>query len=338
MRPIAVTGCGMATGVGLGAAPTCAAIRTGIDGFRELRFMIQGEWVRGAEVPLPRRPRGRDRWLELLAIAIEECLDLERPGESSTIPIVLCLPEGERPGRSPDLDATLLPEVRLRLALEPDPQANLHVVAGDRVGLADALALVHRMFAHGHPAVVIAGVDSFLSAGTLQHFHERGRLLAGEARDGFLPGEAAAAVVVRDGRQRHAGAHLQIVGMGLGREPAPVESGLPLRADGLSQAIKAALADAGATYETIDYRLTDLSGEQYGFREASLALSRTMRVRKAELDIWHPADAVGEVGAAVGPLLLGVAWTAARKGYAPGPGALVHLGNDDGRRAALVVH
>ena len=87
----------------------------------------------------------------------------------------------------------------------------------------------------------------------------------------------------------------------------------------------------------MDFRITDISGEQYGFKEASLALSRLLRVRKEEFDIWHPADCIGEVGAAALPCMLGVALFAARKGYAPGPAILCHLGNDDGKRAALVV-
>jgi 3-oxoacyl-[acyl-carrier-protein] synthase-1 len=87
----------------------------------------------------------------------------------------------------------------------------------------------------------------------------------------------------------------------------------------------------------VHYRLTDLSGEQYGFKEAALALSRTLRQRKLRFDLHHPADCIGEVGAAIGPCILGVARAAAEKGYAPGPGILCHLGSDDGARAALIL-
>ena len=112
----------------------------------------------------------------------------------------------------------------------------------------------------------------------------------------------------------------------------------PLRGDGLAQAIKAALDDAGSAIEATDFRITDISGEQYGFKEASLALSRLLRVRKETFDLWHPADCIGEVGAAALPCMLGVAFFAQRKRYAPGPVVLGHLGNDDGRRVALVMN
>ena len=112
---------------------------------------------------------------------------------------------------------------------------------------------------------------------------------------------------------------------------------IPLRAEGLVQAIQAALAEAKLDMGDMDFRITDLSGEQYGFKEAALALTRILRVRKEAFDIWHPADCIGEVGAAIGPLMLTVAFTAARKNYLLGNRVLCHLGNDAGKRAALVL-
>ena len=87
----------------------------------------------------------------------------------------------------------------------------------------------------------------------------------------------------------------------------------------------------------LDFRITDNSGEQYYFKEAALALSRTLRARKEEFDIWHPADCIGEVGAAIGPVMVTKALTASQKGYGRGRGILVHAGNDAGRRTAAVL-
>jgi 3-oxoacyl-[acyl-carrier-protein] synthase-1 len=66
-------------------------------------------------------------------------------------------------------------------------------------------------------------------------------------------------------------------------------------------------------------------------------MTRTLRARKERFEIWHPADCIGETGAAVGPCVLGVALAAARKSYSPGPGALCHFSGDDGDRLALVL-
>jgi len=89
------------------------------------------------------------------------------------------------------------------------------------------------------------------------------------------------------------------------------------------------------TIDDLDYRMTDANGEQYGFKEAALAITRTLRKRKEEFDIRHPADCVGEVGAAIVPIALGVANTAAKKGYALGKSVLCHFGNDDEQRAVM---
>jgi 3-oxoacyl-[acyl-carrier-protein] synthase I len=120
-------------------------------------------------------------------------------------------------------------------------------------------------------------------------------------------------------------------------EKATIESENPFKADGLTAAIKTALKDSGKTFEDVDYRIVDVNGEHYAFKEASLALSRSMHILKEEFDIWHPSDCIGETGAAVGPIVLGIALDAARKGYAPGDGVLCHFSNDDGLRSAMVL-
>ena len=87
----------------------------------------------------------------------------------------------------------------------------------------------------------------------------------------------------------------------------------------------------------LDFRITDLSGEQYYFKEASLALSRTLRKRKEEFDIWHPADCIGEVGSALSAIMLTVIKFACEKEYSKGNNILAHLGNDDGKRSSMIL-
>src|SRR5581483_2530137 len=113
-----------------------------------------------------------------------------------------------------------------------------------------------------------------------------------------------------------------------GEERATIESAEPLRADGMVQAFKAAFGDSNRSMADVDYRITDSNGEQYAFKEAALAVTRTLRVRKEAFEIWHPADCVGEVGAAIGPCALSVALAAVRKNYAPGENPLCHLSSE----------
>jgi 3-oxoacyl-[acyl-carrier-protein] synthase-1 len=114
-------------------------------------------------------------------------------------------------------------------------------------------------------------------------------------------------------------------------------SGEPILADGLVKAVKQALAEAGRDIGDLDLRLSDVNGEQYYFKETALTLARILRVHKEGFPIWHPADSIGDVGAAVGAVLLAIGATAFRKGYAPCRYAVCQTSSDFGRRAAAIL-
>jgi 3-oxoacyl-[acyl-carrier-protein] synthase-1 len=169
----------------------------------------------------------------------------------------------------------------------------------------------------------------------LSAYGDRARLLAEHNSNGFIAGEAAGAILL--GPAEGAEDELLCVGVGQGTEPAPLGSGEPLRAEGLTTAIRAALHDAGCQLGDVDFRITDISGEQYFFKEAALAFARCIRSPKAEFDLWHPAEGIGEVGAASGLALVATALFAARKQYAKGPRVLLHGSSDGGTRAAAIL-
>jgi 3-oxoacyl-[acyl-carrier-protein] synthase-1 len=324
----------MVTGVGFSAPATCAAIRVGITGFVETKFMFAGEWLYGCPVPFEVLWRGREKLLQMVAPAIKECLEGIQNFSAGEVPLILCVAETDRPGRFDELDQSFLDEVQKRIGMRFHESSE--IVAEGRIGGTQAVARASKLIGEGRPYCIVAGVDTFLIADTLAHFNEKRRLLTDDNSDGFIPGEAAGAVLLGPTKQT---SEQQMVCLGFGRgfEKANVYSEEPLRADGLSEAIQAALADSGKIFKELDYRITDISGEEYAFREASLALSRSMRILKPEFDIWHPADCIGEVGAAIAPCVLGVALAAARKDYAPGRGVLCHFSGDPGDRAALIV-
>lgn len=333
MSAVAILKAGMVTPLGFTAPASCAAMRATIDAFSETRFMFDGAWLIGAQVPFTEGWRGREKVLRMAVPAIQECLSDLPPKSLKRVPLLLCLPEADRPGRLTGLDTILLREIEARLQVEFGPQSA--VFAEGRIGGVKAMERAGQLLAGGIPACVVAGVDSLLVGRTLDAYHEAGRLLTEANSNGFIPGEAAAAVLV--GPSSSPGSRVMCRGLGYGSEPAPILSEEPLRADGLREAILNAFQDASATWADIDYRITDANGEQYWFKEAALALTRTMRVRKAEMDLWHPADCIGEIGAAVVPCVLGVALFADMKRYAPGPGVLCHFSAEGPDRGVLVL-
>lgn len=336
MQPVSVIASGMVTAVGLNAPSSCAAIRCAIDNFSETRFMDSGgEWIIGSQVPLEQPWRGLPKLVHMAAPAIQECLAHTGNVRPEMIPLLLCVAEKERPGRLAGLDDQLFHDIEARLGVHFHPHSG--VIARGRVAGALALAEARRLiYEERVPFCIIAGTDSFLVAATLASYEKADRLLTSQNSNGFIPGEASAAVLIGPPRRSNE-PELLCLGLGAGQEKATIDSEEPFRADGLVQAFQSAFADSGRTFADVDYRITDSNGEQYWFKEAAVAVTRLLREHKELLEIWHPADCVGEIGAASAPCVLGVALAAARNRYAPGRGALCHFSADDGERLALLL-
>lgn len=248
------------------------------------------------------------------------------------MPMLLCVAEAERPGRMDGLDEPLFVQIQNELGVTF--AARSMIITQGRVAVAVALAQARALIAQGHCThVLVAAADSLLNWPTMGHYEKHRRLLTSQNSNGFMPGEGAGALLVT--KAEGTAGELVCSGLGFGREPAHLDSEAPLRADGLAKAIKGAVAEAGRQIHEMDFRITDVSGEQYYFKEAALALSRTMRVLKEEFDIWHPAECTGETGAAAGVAVIALAQAACRKGYTKGPNILAHMANDAGQRAAM---
>ena len=287
---------GLVTSVGLTAPSTCAAIRAKLTNPCETRFIDSGgEWIMAHQVVLKQPWRGLAKLAKMAAMAIEEGLVDVPKDDWVHIPLLLCVAEPDRPGRLDGLDDRLFPAIQAELGAKFAPQSA--IVVHGRVGVAVALAQARTLLAGGCARVLVAATDSLLTWPTLSHYEREDRLLTARNSNGFMPGEGAGALLVGAGAGQ--GGELVCTGIGFGREAAHIDNGEPLRAEGLSLAIKAALVDAGCAMHDMDFRITDLSGEQYYFKEAALALSRTLRQRKEEFDLWHPAECTGEQGAAI---------------------------------------
>jgi 3-oxoacyl-[acyl-carrier-protein] synthase-1 len=336
--PLAVLGMGLVSGVGLTAEESCAAIRCGINNFQETRFIgSNGEWLVGSAVELEEPWRGITKLAKMAARAVGECFEAAAQDEKpELIPVLLCIAEPQRPGRFESLAHVLLHEIERELGLRLHPHSR--VIEQGRVGGAVALLQARQILLEGRcTRVVVAGVDSFLMGATLTAYDREDRLLRRDNSNGFIPGEAAGAVLLAVW-QEGGSAPLLVRGLGFAREPSSIGSGKPLRADGLVGAVNGALSEAGIGLKDCDVRISDMNGEQYRFKEAALLLGRLLRDRKPLFPLWHPGDCVGEIGAATVPAMLAILLDGARKDYLPGPIFLGHLGNDDDKRGSFVAH
>jgi len=331
---VAIVRTGLVTSVGLGAEASCAAIRAKISNPTQTRFIDSGgEWIMAHGVQLENPWRGRTRLTKMAALAIRECLDDKPRRDWAAVPLLLCVAERERPGRIDGLDETLFSELQKELDTEFAQQSL--VIPHGRTSVAIALSHARTLITEGGVSeVLIAATDSLLHWTTLSAYERAERLLTPTNSNGFMPGEGAGAILLSIARKEPS---LFVCGVGFAREPATIDKEEPLLGKGLAAAIKNALAEAGCALHELDYRISDISGEQYYFKEAALALARVLRARKETFEIWHPAECIGETGATSCLASLVVTEAACRKSYAPGQGVLCHAANDRGERTAIVM-
>src|SRR4051794_11799697 len=251
MTPVSIVGAGMVTAVGFNYASSCAAIRAGIKGFRQVNLWDaqNGEYLMVTKVDLPHWWEGVGKLAELVSPAIWECLKQAEPESPKAIPILLGIAAYDRPHRLPNLDNEILDEIEWRLGL-PHHRHSTIFPAGNVSGL---LALSHARQALDFGLAtycVVAGVDSFLQQVVAKAYMAQSRIMTKSNSNGFFPGEAGCAVLVgRTGSL--AKSELKVLGIGLGEEPATIASTEPLRGAGQIEACRNALAEAGVPMHQI---------------------------------------------------------------------------------------
>ena len=338
-----VTGAGMHTPVGTSAVQTSASLRAGIS--RLAAWPHHGH----AGEPLvvgSVAADGKDAaWVEkavpILTPALYKALWqaglYEHTYHRRRVGLFIATPSPTRTGVHPDLLADYgeyLGDVWTELA----GNAAVHPVARAQVGGAVALAQACEALARGElDAAVVAGYESQLDGPYLDELIADGRLRTGDRPGGIIPGEGAAAFVLETGeaaRARRAPVLARLVAVALESEPEGWSPRRPSQAAALGRALQTVLAaDPGAYHRLI----ADHTGERWRFREWALAEPRALGSLPPRWALWHPADSLGDIGAAFVPLAVGWATQAFARKYA-GPGGIVIAAmNDTGERAALTL-
>lgn len=329
---------GVASPVGLTAAAASAAMRCRLSTFHELPYQLAtDEPVIGAAVPgLSWTLSPSQRLVELLVMALRPAEGRFPVRQWERVPLLILKAGEDQPGGYVASETSLHLRLEQRLGVRFHPQLSL-TLAGGPTGLYSLLlrarTLLHE---YGVPGCLLCACDSLLNAQALHRLHTLNRLKTLSNSDGIMPGEAAGCVWLSLQPPSPAGSSLQIEGLGFGNEPSTLLNDVPLRADGMYAAVKAACQEAGCLMSDVDLRLSNAAGESFYFKELSLVLSRVLRQRKEQFPLWLPAESVGDTGASSG--LLQLAWLsqAFERGYAPGPRALCFLSGQGSERAVIV--
>lgn len=343
--PLSVLAAGAVTSVGMSLSMSAAAIRAALDNFQDTQFFdARGNSLRGARIPYPVQEDetlagGHERLADLLDMATEECLymaDARTPLPERLTCILLC-PE-QRSSYHSGLATACLQRVLARY--QQDAKPYYAHIGGEATDSASALSLAAQLISKQHAShVLLLSLDSWLNTPDVALALRQDRLLTEDQPSGFIPGEAAVALLlgpVPAERGNHSPG-LHIIGSALAQEPVTLLSRQPCYGKGLAAAIDAALARAAVQPHEIALRLADLAGEEYFFEESSYAWSRLLRSDfPADHQFIQTANCLGHIGAAFGPLMLAYAWHLSRIGRAPGANALIQLTTPDQARAALV--
>ena len=334
-KSLRIVSSGICCSVGYTAHSASCALRAGMDHFQESEFLTHdGQPVRIARLPDDQNwgAKRQSRWIEY---ALHDCLGRVGPLPDEQLTILLLSAEQGRPGveERQAVETALISSQSMAITLNTEYSRVWH---SGRAGLPILLEYAYELLqAEKVQHILLIGFDSYLNPSTINHFLQEGRLLVPGNRDGFIPGEASAAVLLELSHPDNPGIH--ITGWGQGMEEGRPDGSVPSRSMGMTQALRSAFAQAQVDCNNLAFRLSDQNGEGFFVSDVVNAITRVALDDGTVPMVLTTADCVGEVGAATGPLML--AWLSLLMPRRDGPGAcgLVHLANDDGLRAAIVL-
>ncbi|MFY2562070.1 hypothetical protein ACN469_31035 [Corallococcus terminator] len=363
---LVVTGMGMLTSLGYGATGTCAAIRAGLSRAQELDsvgpggeplvghpvtdyaegFLQAGAWLRlgaGALADLLHSaclPLASDNfWLQTGLTVLAPRIDPER---------FLGWMSGTREELLRDFALPLSGLVELPFAEERAEALGL-----GHCGLGEAMKRVGKEIESGRLArAIILGADSYLDPMSLDWLAGNRRLKHAEQPVGVLPGEAAVCILVESpvaARARNAFIGACVEGVVVGHIPerplgkreqtAPdtwVAPSAPRSGRALAECVEQLLSHAKKPFA--GHLIADLNGETWkstSWGHAQVLLNPHVDFDRCRLTI--PAECLGEIGAASGPLGVGLAVSDFVRGGASSEQAIICSLSDAGQVSAVLL-
>lgn len=345
---LAIRAAGLCCAVGYHLRAASCALRAQMDHFQESEFR-SSNFDPIIVARLPDDIYGHERLQRWVSHAVRDCAQGMREPLSLLDPartaVVVLAPDPTRTHTGDGFHAALVANAlhQLRAAegagTAPGPDADariVKVIASGRAGLGNGLQQAMRLLGdQAVEQVLLIGVDSYLNAADMNAMLRAERLLVKGNSNGFLPGEAAAALLLTLATPDARGVFIE--GIGHADEAGRPEGSVPSRAVGLTEALRAAFGQARVTPADLDFRLSDQNGEQFFARESANAVTRIM-FGAQQLVHLTLADKIGEVGAATGVAML--AWLSHEMphiDHSPGNLGVLHLANDGGDRCAVVI-
>jgi 3-oxoacyl-[acyl-carrier-protein] synthase-1 len=341
------------TPLGFDAEQTCAAVRARVNRFSDHPFQMALVNDPETDVPEPLvaslleeiEPdcEGRARMLELAVPALKGLLaksGLKR-ADLAKGALFLSLPQADAGRDEAGPAGDIAEELVRRVGLTALP--SVKACRTGHTGFATCLAEAAKTLAAGQASFcLIGGVETYHSEKRLACLDEAWRLKTMRATDGFIPGEGAVFLVLETAvaaAARKAEPLAIVSALGFGQEPKHYGSDSLSSGHGLQQALQPALAKPAASGGEAAGRwiLCDLNGESYRAAEWGIVRTRCSGKLGPIAALTHPADCLGDTGAASGGLLAAYALHAFGRGCAPAREALIWNASDNGARSAFLL-
>lgn len=333
---IAVIGIGAVTPVGVGIAQTLCSIRSmtcRMEAMPELYFCVpqdavvdEPEPVVAAQLSFLERDRTSQQeqwpWLaRMLVLAFEDLrratTELGRAPSRTGLFINLPLP---RPGLSQEHAKPLLTSFYNLARLDQCSIARLHF--GGHAGFFALAIDACEAIREGHiDTALVGGTDSYLSRPLLASLDQALRLKSQRNLSGFRPAEGAGFVVLESARR-------------LGTPPLALLDGITSSAQSTGeQALTEVLRGLGAHGATPARVISDMNGETARAREWAIVATRLGQRLGDAAALDHPAISTGDLGAAMGPVLLAHAVGTLERSRSINQAIWVYASSDDSVRA-----
>ena len=317
-QPVYMAGIGMITSIGFNALTTAAAVKAGVCGYCLSRFMNkQGNPIQLALVPDEVFTFSEiededddvysihyDRILKIAIISIKQAISGIRFTEP--VPLILAVPDKFESDYYIPHDLLLN-----KLLAQPDFPFKTDMVrfisTGRAAGVQTMELVYDYLYNKGVPYVLMGGSDSYNDSARLDALDVTERLLAPGRMDGFAAGEGAGFILFTKNIKHALVENNNIIALGfpgIAHEEGHLYSDKTYKGDGLDAAFKQALQNySQAGIETL---YSSMNGENHWAKEYGVAMMRNKASFKDSVTIEHPAECYGDLGAATGPVLMGM--------------------------------
>ncbi|MEN6320469.1 MAG: beta-ketoacyl synthase N-terminal-like domain-containing protein [Syntrophaceae bacterium] len=337
---------GMITSVGLNALQTAASVRAGISRFAETsiydkRFepftmAILPDDVWPPLVPELEKEEGltarQIRMLRLATSALKEVL--KNMSDVKDVPIYLGVPEQFAYRPKPVVE-TFFRQLRVQSEVDFNVTESKLFLNGRAAGLVAMKEGLLCLASGKCNYVLVGGVDTYLDLYLLGILDMEGRILGRAVMDGFVPGEGAAFVLLSESSQMSFSPLASLSPVSTGFEEGHMYSEEPYQGEGLAVVFENLFSDRKIPTPMHEV-YSAMNGENIWAKEWGVAFLRNRNAFDAGYQMHHPADCIGDTGAASGIILTILAAIGFQKGYRQSP-ALVTCSSDLGHQAAVAV-